>query len=241
MSNLHLSFLKIKGIYTALDTIAQSSKVFFSASPTIKKIIHFVWNTVFIKRKSESPKADGAAEKAEKIHIKIHEKAQHDWDVRAWEWKCFREDIEILFRIYCSVWVEILPFWPSPSALRPRLQCPSRPAAVTQPAQPPPASLPPTAPALASPGSHRPSLSPGPQWGNFNAHARPSIYSQPRTQSHLGSYNHEFICPLQVSPSKSQGFSEQRSQTIAVLSSPPRATTALRYWILTARPVLSDI
>ncbi|XP_070703131.1 zinc finger protein 704 isoform X1 [Pempheris klunzingeri] len=30
-----------------------------------------------------------------------------------------------------------------------------------------------------------------------------------------------------VSPSKSQGFSEQRSQTIAVLSSPPRATTAL--------------
>ncbi|XP_068584588.1 zinc finger protein 704 isoform X2 [Cebidichthys violaceus] len=31
-----------------------------------------------------------------------------------------------------------------------------------------------------------------------------------------------------VSPSKSQGFGEQRSQTIAVLSSPPRATTALR-------------
>ncbi|XP_028317753.1 zinc finger protein 704 isoform X2 [Gouania willdenowi] len=30
-----------------------------------------------------------------------------------------------------------------------------------------------------------------------------------------------------VSPSKSQGFGEQRSQTIAVLSSPPRATTAL--------------
>ncbi|XP_034560111.1 zinc finger protein 704 isoform X2 [Notolabrus celidotus] len=30
-----------------------------------------------------------------------------------------------------------------------------------------------------------------------------------------------------VSPSKSQGFAEQRSQTIAVLSSPPRATTAL--------------
>ncbi|KAG7255669.1 hypothetical protein CRUP_010669 [Coryphaenoides rupestris] len=30
-----------------------------------------------------------------------------------------------------------------------------------------------------------------------------------------------------VSPSKSQGFSEQRSQTIAVLSSPPRATGAL--------------
>ncbi|XP_041665290.1 zinc finger protein 704 isoform X1 [Cheilinus undulatus] len=30
-----------------------------------------------------------------------------------------------------------------------------------------------------------------------------------------------------VSPSKSQGFNEQRSQTIAVLSSPPRATTAL--------------
>ncbi|CAL8293545.1 unnamed protein product [Merluccius merluccius] len=30
-----------------------------------------------------------------------------------------------------------------------------------------------------------------------------------------------------VSPSKSQGFSEQRSQTIAVLSSPPRATAAL--------------
>lgn len=37
------------------------------------------------------------------------------------------------------------------------------------------------------------------------------------------------IFPLQVSPSKSQGFGEQRSQTIAVLSSPPRATTALRY------------
>ncbi|XP_029920028.1 zinc finger protein 704 isoform X1 [Myripristis murdjan] len=33
--------------------------------------------------------------------------------------------------------------------------------------------------------------------------------------------------PVQVSPSKSQGFGEQRSQTIAVLSSPPRATTAL--------------
>nr|XP_061808988.1 zinc finger protein 704-like [Nerophis lumbriciformis] len=30
-----------------------------------------------------------------------------------------------------------------------------------------------------------------------------------------------------VSPSKSQGFAEQRSQTIAVLSSPPRATAAL--------------
>ncbi|KAM4630054.1 zinc finger protein 704 isoform 2-T2 [Polymixia lowei] len=30
-----------------------------------------------------------------------------------------------------------------------------------------------------------------------------------------------------VSPSKSQGFGDQRSQTIAVLSSPPRATTAL--------------
>ncbi|KAM3857932.1 zinc finger protein 704 [Diretmus argenteus] len=30
-----------------------------------------------------------------------------------------------------------------------------------------------------------------------------------------------------VSPSKSQGFGEQRSQTIAVLSSPPRATTSL--------------
>ncbi|KAM6900005.1 zinc finger protein 704 [Xenentodon cancila] len=30
-----------------------------------------------------------------------------------------------------------------------------------------------------------------------------------------------------MSPSKSQGFGEQRSQTIAVLSSPPRATTAL--------------
>ncbi|KAM6903404.1 zinc finger protein 704 [Lycodopsis pacificus] len=30
-----------------------------------------------------------------------------------------------------------------------------------------------------------------------------------------------------VSPSKSQGFGEQRSQTIAVLSSPPRATSAL--------------
>lgn len=30
-----------------------------------------------------------------------------------------------------------------------------------------------------------------------------------------------------ISPSKSQGFGEQRSQTIAVLSSPPRATTAL--------------
>lgn len=30
-----------------------------------------------------------------------------------------------------------------------------------------------------------------------------------------------------VSPSKSQGFGEQRSQTISVLSSPPRATTAL--------------
>lgn len=30
-----------------------------------------------------------------------------------------------------------------------------------------------------------------------------------------------------LSPSKSQGFGEQRSQTIAVLSSPPRATTAL--------------
>ncbi|XP_077405138.1 zinc finger protein 704 [Vanacampus margaritifer] len=30
-----------------------------------------------------------------------------------------------------------------------------------------------------------------------------------------------------VSPSKSQGFTEQRSQTIAVLSSPPRATAAL--------------
>ncbi|XP_008420265.1 zinc finger protein 704 isoform X1 [Poecilia reticulata] len=30
-----------------------------------------------------------------------------------------------------------------------------------------------------------------------------------------------------VSPTKSQGFGEQRSQTIAVLSSPPRATTAL--------------
>ncbi|XP_037650069.1 zinc finger protein 704 isoform X2 [Sebastes umbrosus] len=30
-----------------------------------------------------------------------------------------------------------------------------------------------------------------------------------------------------VSPSKSQGFGEQRSQTIGVLSSPPRATTAL--------------
>lgn len=42
-------------------------------------------------------------------------------------------------------------------------------------------------------------------------------------------YNDRCVCPPQVSPSKSQGFSEQRSQTIAVLSSPPRATTALRY------------
>uniref|UniRef100_A0A8C6S4S3 Zinc finger protein 704 n=1 Tax=Neogobius melanostomus TaxID=47308 RepID=A0A8C6S4S3_9GOBI len=37
-----------------------------------------------------------------------------------------------------------------------------------------------------------------------------------------------FLCfILQMSPSKSQSFGEQRSQTIAVLSSPPRATTAL--------------
>lgn len=39
-------------------------------------------------------------------------------------------------------------------------------------------------------------------------------------------FNH--VSPVQVSPSKSQGFGEQRSQTIAALSSPPRATAALR-------------
>lgn len=60
-------------------------------------------------------------------------------------------------------------FWPLSSVLRPRLQCPSRPAAVTRPAQPPPASLQLTAPALASPGSRRPSLSLGVRWGIFTA------------------------------------------------------------------------
>lgn len=59
-------------------------------------------------------------------------------------------------------WVLICPFSP---VLRPRLRCPSRPATVTPTARPPPASLPPTAPALASPGSRRPSLSPGTRWG----------------------------------------------------------------------------
>lgn len=135
-----------------------------------------------------------------------------------------------------SIWEETATILTFDPALRPRLQCPSRPAAATRPAQPPPASLPPTAPALASPGSRRPSLSLGTRWGNFNANA-----STKQPWSHLGSYNHKHVCPLQVSPSKSQGFGEQRSQTIAVLSSPPRATAALRYWILTARWVLPDI
>uniref|UniRef100_H3C2P6 Zinc finger protein 704 n=1 Tax=Tetraodon nigroviridis TaxID=99883 RepID=H3C2P6_TETNG len=37
----------------------------------------------------------------------------------------------------------------------------------------------------------------------------------------------EHASPPQVSPSRSQGFGEQRSHTIAALSSPPRATAAL--------------
>lgn len=53
-----------------------------------------------------------------------------------------------------------------------------------------------------------------------------------QTSFHLCSHDSECVRPLQVSPSKSQGFGEQRSQTIAALSSPPRAATALRYWDL---------
>lgn len=116
-------------------------------------------------------------------------------------------------------------------ALRRRLQCLSRPAAVTWPAQPPPASLPRTAPALASPGSRRLLLSLETQWEKFN---RPNIFVKLNVYiSHVLFYfgfpNHNLFCSQQVSPSKSQGFGEQRSQTIAVLSSPPRATTSLRY------------
>lgn len=101
--------------------------------------------------------------------------------------------------------------------LRPRLRCPSHPAA----AMALPASPPPTAPPSASPGSRHPSPSPGTWWGKTPSHSARAFYTSVLTVSN--------VCPLQVSPSKSQGFGEQRSQTIAALSSPPRATTALRF------------
>lgn len=107
--------------------------------------------------------------------------------------------------MYILLFEQQILYWPLTSALRPRLQCPSRPAAVT--ALPAPVSLPTTAPALASRGSLHPSLSPGIRWGNLIC-----MHTQSR---------HRSICVLMIL-NVSARFRCPRAKARASVSSAPR-------------------